>query len=280
MARTITQIKAGMTADFMANETLAGYYGYTVGDSFDTHFSTVSIESILFYIVAVGVWVLENLFDTLKSEVDADLSARLTHNRQWYVNLAKAFQFGDALNNNTGSYDVIDTTKQVVDYAAVDEIAGKLFLKVAKEGVDNLEALSSAELTAFNTYISKTKDAGVVVNIISQEGDQLRLVIDVFYDPMVLGADGVLLTGTEEPVKDTLQQFIQGLPFNGEFQIVKLVDALQATEGVVIPTVLSAESKYAANDWATIDAKVKPYAGYLTIDDEDLTINYRPYDAD
>lgn len=281
MARTIADIKAGMAKEFMDNETLAAYYGFTPGESFAAHFSTVSIESLLFYIVAAGVWLLESLFDQLRIDVDAQLSQRLTHNRQWYVALAKQFQWGHEINENTGAYDAIDTDAQIVANAAVEEVAGKLIMKVAKRADDALEPLGVAELDVFRTYISRVKDAGVAVNIISQQGDNLSLVIDIYYDPLVLDGEGQLLIDPNtKPVPATIRNFIQNLPFNGEFQLVKLVDALQITEGVVIPEILSAESRYMANDWETIIAKVKPYAGYMTINDDNLTVNYKPYDAD
>lgn len=268
-----------MTADFMANETIAGFYGFAVGAGFDTVFSKVSLESILFYVVASAIYIMESLFDTLKSDVDTALNQRLTHNRQWYVNIARAFQFGDALNNDTGEYATIDESKMVVAFAAVDEVNGQLIIKVASEAAGELAPLTTPQLTGFETYIQKKKDAGVKVTTISANGDALRLVVDIMYDPMVLGVDGQLLSGGGEPVKDTIRSFIKHLPFNGEFKTMSLVDALQVTEGVVIPTINSAESKYAANDFQTIDARVKPYAGYLVIADENLTINYRPYDA-
>ncbi len=269
-----------MTSDFMSNETIAGYYGFAAGAEFSSVFSMVSLESILFYIVASAIFVVESLFDLLKSDVDTSLAQRLVHNRQWYVNLARAFQFGDGINPDTGNYDETDEAKQVVDYAAVDEIAGQLFLKVATSEGENLAPLDASELTAFTTYINKVKDAGVKITVISDAGDDLRLSVDIMYDPMVLDENGLLLEGGGEPVKDTIMSFIKSLPFNGEFQVVALVDALQETEGVVIPTVLSAESKYAANDWQNIDARVKPNAGYMVIDEANLTINYRPYDVD
>ncbi len=279
MARTIIEIKDGICLDFMANDTMATYYGFVAGDSFDSKFSKVSFESILFYILASAIFVLESLFDSLRTYVDAALSQRLTHNRQWYANLAKAFQFSDAINPDTGQYDTLDESKQVVDYAAVDEINGKLFLKVARVEAGELDALSPEQLIGFETYIQTTKDAGVVVNVISTEGDDLRLVIDIWYDPMVLYANGEAADGSVEPAKETVKSYIKNLPFNGEFRIMALEDALQITKGVVIPNTLSAESKYSANDWSVIDAKVKPNAGYMVVKDENLTINYRAYDG-
>ncbi|MCT4644382.1 MAG: hypothetical protein N4A74_05285 [Carboxylicivirga sp.] len=279
MARTVTEIKAGITTDFMSNETMASYYGFAVGDDFDSKFAKVSFESILFYILASAIFVLESLYDTLKAYVDAALNARLTHNRQWYVDLARAFQYGDTINPLTGKYDVVDESKQLIDYAAVDEINGVLFIKVARLVNGELAPLSAEQITAFTAYIKATKDAGVVVNNISEEGDDARLVIDIWYDAQVLNADGTAIDGSGEPAKETVQNYLKNLPFNGEFTILALEDALQVTSGVVLPNTLSAESKYANNDWSVIDAKVKPYAGYMVVKDENLTLNYRAYDG-
>jgi len=117
----------------------------------------------------------------------------------------------------------------------------------------------------------------VKVEIVSSVGDDLRLVVDIYYDPMVLDGEGRLRKEpSRKPVEETINKFITSLPFNGEFIPVKLQDALQETEGVAIPEILSIESKYAANDWATIQGKVVPNAGYLKIEPENLTLNYKP----
>lgn len=279
MARTITEIKSGITTDFMANETMATYYGFAVGDGFDAKFSSVSFESILFYILASAIFIVESLYDQLKGIVEAALNSRLTHGSAWYVSLGLAFQYGDSINPLTGKYDVIDESKQIVKYCAVDEIAGKLYMKVAQLVGDELAPLTAEQLTAFIQYIQKTKDLGVVVNTISTVGDDLRLVIDIWYDPMVLNADGSALDGSGKLAEETVKTYITNLPFNGEFTVLALEDALQETSGVVLPNTLSAESKYADNDWELIDAKVKPNAGYMVVQEDDLIINYRPYDG-
>ena len=295
MARSIATIKAGMASEFMGNETVAGFYGFAAGADFASTFSPVSLESILFYIVASAIFTLESMFDTLKAYVDAALNARLTHNRQWIADRAKEFQYGDAISLQTGKYDVIDASKRVVSYASCDQIADSLYVKIAAVSGDTLAPLSAGQVAAFEQYMSKVMDAGVVGYTISDAGDKLRLVLDIYYDPMVMDVEGNLLDGGGSPVGDTVRSYIKSLPFNSEFTIVALTDALQATRGVAIPTVLSAESKYATNEWSVIDARVKPHAGYLVIDrgdrivipgtgnnvvvEGDLTVTYRPYDV-
>ena len=48
--RTIKEIKASMTADFLADATIREMYGLEVGDRFEDKFSTVSLENIMFSI--------------------------------------------------------------------------------------------------------------------------------------------------------------------------------------------------------------------------------------
>jgi len=71
MARSIADIKKEMTGYFIANETVIGLYGLDRSKSFEDQFSKVSLESILFYVVAVAIWSLEVLFDTHKTEISS-----------------------------------------------------------------------------------------------------------------------------------------------------------------------------------------------------------------
>lgn len=50
----------------MAESAVRDKYGFTSSDTFEGRFSKVSIEGLLFYVVAFGIWVLEKLFDTHK----------------------------------------------------------------------------------------------------------------------------------------------------------------------------------------------------------------------
>lgn len=264
----------------MANETLASYYGFTPGETFEDTFSPVSFEGILFYIIASAIYVVEALMDVLRENVDGELDSRLVPGRPFWRDLALAFQYGDAFNEETGKYDVVDETKRIISFAAVEEpSSGGIILKVARLVDGVLLPLDSLQFAAFSEYVKLAKPMGVKVTIISIEGDDFRAVVDIYYDPLVLDANGNRLDGTGTPVPDTISVFAKKLPFNSEFVIASLVDALQATYGVKIPTILSAESKYLNNDWKVIDARVKPYAGYLNVKIENLTINYRPYDV-
>jgi len=270
MARTISEIQQGMVDTIQADDVLKVRLTST---------SKTAMWRLQTYVVAVAIWLLEVLFDNHVSEVNNILATQLTHNLYWYSNKAKEFQYGFGLVPDTDTYATIDESAQIVTHASVDEINGTLFMKVAKDVDGQLQPLSTAapdELTPFTQYVARFKDAGVKVVVVSVVGDSLRLVMDIYYDPLIINADGTLIIDpSRKPAEDTIRAFITKLPFNGEFIPESMVDALQATGGIDIPTILSVETKYAANDWQSVQGKVVPNAGYLTIVPEDLTLNYK-----
>lgn len=270
MARTVTAIQQEIINNVQGNEVLSEKLTST---------SKTAIWRLTAYVVAVAIWALEKLFDAHTAEVSAAIANKRPQTLPWYADMAKRFQYGYALPRDTDIYPVIDESAMIVAQASVTEAAGKLRMKVAKKSGDTLAPLSTAnpdELTPFTDYVGRWKGGGVVVNIISAVGDDLRLVMDIWYDPLVLDATGkLLIDGTTEPAKEAIKQFITSLDFDGEFVPALLVDALQATVGIDIPVITSCETKFAENDWSIVDGKVIPNAGYLTIADENLTINYR-----
>ncbi len=64
MARSIAEIKKTMTDGFVTNEEAKARYGLDTSKTFDEQFSKVSIESILYYVVASAIYILEVLSDT------------------------------------------------------------------------------------------------------------------------------------------------------------------------------------------------------------------------
>ena len=97
MGRTKTQIKAEMTNSFMQNPTLAAKYEFVLGSSFDLQFSLMSLENIIFEIVAFVHFLIEKLFDTHKKELNEIIEAKMPHRPSWYRTKAKAFQYGHDL---------------------------------------------------------------------------------------------------------------------------------------------------------------------------------------
>lgn len=269
MARSVDTIHTSMMSRIAGDATLNERLSST---------SQTAIYRMLCYVVAIAIWMHEVLFDEHSAEVATRIANERYGGLPWYADMAKRFQYGHPLIQDTDQYATVDTVSQIIKHAKVDEIGGNLFLKVAKDVNGELTYLDGNEMTAFVEYIKQIKVGGVNITIISSTGDDLRMSYDVWYDPLVLDEHGIMLDGSgREPAKETVRAFIKSLPFNGHFIPTKLTDAMQTADGVKIPVLLSAESRNGINDFAVIDGYVVPRAGYLTVTDENLTFNYKPY---
>lgn len=287
MARTISEIKKQMTDSFIGDPEIIARYELTVGNSFEQEFSAVSIESILFGIVAFCIWTLEKLFDIHLTAVKDYIAAMKPHSKRWYETMSLRYQHGyglpqDEINyDNTGLTDEDILASKVVAYASCADRPGGIVLKTARNVGGELQPLSTEQHDGYKSYIHLVKDAGVKIWYINAEADWLKLVINVYYDPLVLNAQGKLITdGTTEPARDAIYAFLKEQPFNGLFVPTFLVDRLQAAKGVGVPSLELCQSKYAAFDYENVPALgVRPYAGYLKIPSGNLTINYYPMEV-
>lgn len=248
--------------------------------------SRTGIFNLIAYIVAASIWTLENLFDFHKTEVNETIATKTPHRLRWYRDKALGFQYGQNLKADSEIYENIGLSpaqiqaQKIVTQAAVTEIDGRLRIKVAK-GI-NLTELTAPELLSFANYISKIKDAGVKIICDSLPPDDLKLIIDIWYNPLVLLPNGQRIdAASNNPVKDAIKAYLKNLPFNGEYANTKLADALQAVDGVVYPHILSAQAKYGLFPYTEIDEKYIPDAGYLRLPpDSDLVnyiVNFRAY---
>jgi len=286
MARSIETIKEEIIKAIMNEEVLVNVLKLDTSIPFKKQTSRSNLIGFMAYAVAVAIFTLEKLFDQFKTDVDSIVSELKPHSLRWYNEKIKAFQKGYTLPYGNDTYEIIDESDdvQIIKFSSVDEVSGKLLMKVAKTD-DSLNPipLSNEELDTFKIYMSNIKDAGVPLNIKSLPGDCLRLSLDIYYDPLVLNDSGGRLDGQDDaPIQKTVRNFIKNLPFNGVFIVAHLVDALQATEGVKIPKIISCETKYDNVPYSLVNAFCKPDAGYLKLIDEEsekenLEINWIPY---
>lgn len=267
MARTIAAIQQEMFDSIAANENLAGL----------TSTSKVSIWRLMIFIVAFSIWVLENLFDTHKKEVDDIIEAKMPHRPSWYRTKAKAFQHGFALIPDTDNYDNTGFTPEqiedskVIKYAAVTQSAGQILIKIATEVNGVLSPIPPEVKAAFDAYILEIADCGVKYIVVNHLPDILLLNLQLFRDPLVLDFTGMSILNGNYPVRDAINEYMKELPFNGELVLAHFIDKLQKAEGVVIPHLVNAESQ--AIDINTnqyldaepINVKTVPVSGYFTI---------------
>lgn len=280
MARTIAEIKKEMTDYFVRNETIQALYELDPEKSFEDQFSKISLESILFYVVAVSVWALEKLFDRHRQEVTELISELKPHSLRWYANKAKAFQFGKSLVPDTDQYDNTGLTdeqirkQQVVKYSAVTEKAAIVYVKVATGSEGARTPLSPEQEAALEAYFKEVKDAGVKLNVVNLPADEFNVDIDIYYDPQVFDENLNRLDGTGKLVHDTIASFVENLPFNGEYRNSALINTLTELDGVVL-----VELKQSTANGQTINAKCVPESGYFRVDKESLGINAVVYET-
>ena len=237
MARTIAEIKQTMTDAFMADAHIREQYGLTEGSTFAGSFSPVSLESILFFIVAACCHVMEALFDRHREDVDDKISRAVVASMPWYYKIARQFQYGDALVFDDATsqfrYPAIDESKQLVRYVAVRDRGTSIQILASADKDGAPEPLSNDVLTAFKQYMNRVKIAGVVLNIRSLPADSIQIRATVQVDPLIIATTGARNSDGSRPVEAAINAYLRGITYGGTFNKTKLVDAIQGVEGVV-----------------------------------------------
>ncbi len=285
--RSIREIKTEITTRFMDNATLSTAYGFSKGSDFEIEFSLLSIENILFDVLAYSIFTLQKLFNQHTIEVTKQIYEQKIGSLRWYRNKALDFQYGfdlipdsDKFNNGTATEDQISESK-IVKYSAVTEAIdeARVIVKIAGESNNILSPIDTDQQAAFEAYINEIRFAGTIVTVINFRPDRLYLNINIHRDPLVLLPDGTSKLNGNRPVEEALLEYMKELPFNGELILQNLVDKLQLVEGVKIIQVISVQSSWIdaeTNDYGVpepINVKKIPESGYFEIVNFN-TINY------
>lgn len=275
MARTIAEIQTEIISSIQSNQTLSGINSTSVS----------AIWRLLAYVVAVAMATQENLWDLFRADISAEIELLKPHTARWYQNKALNYLHGFDLIEGDDEYDTEGIDKAVVDAAKVVKAAaavennGSLIIKVNAEFGGDLIPLSVEQYDGFSAYIAEIKDAGVPIQVLSFLADKMVLEVDVYYDPLILAADGSRLDGSsDEPVKDVISDFLENLPFDGVFVKAHLTDALQEIDGVFVPIMRSVQAtRFDSSIFQEIDLKYNPYSGFIRIyNDVDCVLNYIP----
>ena len=272
MARTINEIEGEMVVLKEATPELDGL----------TSNSRVSVWRLIFNICATGIKIVEDLFDVHKQIVALAALNAIAGTRAWYAAETLLYQFGDELvyNSETGNfgYQIIDPDKRVVKLAASqDDSTGRVFVKAAKINASTgiAEPLSGSELAGLTGYWGQKKFAGTNLTVISELPDLIHVNWRIDYDPNVLNGNGELLAEpTIKPVEDAINKFFVDFGvtnFAGIFQIVDLIIAIQAVDGVVnnapvIVDVTKNDGSGFVDVLATDDNRYDSVAGYIIVD--------------
>lgn len=285
MSRSIAEIKKEMTDAFMADETLHLKYGFDNTKSFESQFSKVSLESIILYIVACSIWVLETLFDKHQEEV-SDTIAKRAHTLAWYREKAFAFQMDCDLREDIAEYDNSNLTDEQIESSKIVakcscEQSGTTFPTILIKAVTEQGAMTEDQLTKFTAYISEIADAGMKVSVVSQNPDKLGLSITIMYDPLICDAEGNV-ANVGKSVEDYINDYLSSLEYNGKFYPNMLERYLMSCEGVKVANVTDGYVKAENDAVKSIANKMSdtPVSGAYVFDnsiESSLHLTYIPF---
>lgn len=284
--------------------------------------SKTSIWRLWINIVATAIWVHEKIV-----EKNALISRPHTLNwyREQALNfhygssldpnsskeMSLVWKEGSYQFDTTGLTDTEIEDSKIIKHCAVSEIdletvlnpdkeiheifsdyfhnkVGVVFIKVAtiKDGkISRIDVPN--ELFAFKEYIAKIKDAGNQVYITSDQGDNLKLKLNIYIDPLSIFINpkdieyyqskisnkpltsqeqkelddyefdskngSLILNNTVFPVLDAVNDHLKNIEFNGAFVKTFLVDAIQKAQGVKIPILNKVETAWAKNPNDKVD---------------------------
>ena len=287
MARTLEEIQDSILLKKKETESLSALEIVTTresdGISGVNSNSKVAIWRLWVFIQAFSIWMHERIFDAHKIEITELIALNKIHTARWYRGEALKFQFGFELQEN-GTYnnegvEVSDLLNSlIISQASVEEIAGRLKIKVAKTSDSNiLEPLSTSEIFAFKQYMELIKDAGTRLEIISRPPDDIKVNLDIYFDPLVLDGNGTRLDGSNNiPVVESIQNFLYNLEFNGEFLTDNFEKAIRNVQGVELVGLNNIEARFGNNPYENVDEIYVSDSGYMVLNLEDTVINYIP----
>lgn len=236
-----------------------------------TSTSKTAIWLKIFWVVSYVAWLLEQLFEQFKIDVQEVVEAGAVGTGKWYKRETLKFQYGDPLvwdeNQFKYVYAEIDESKQIISQVAVSYSGDQVRLKLAKGEDGALEPLNATEINALNAYWKINKVAGTSIGVVSQVADDLLLEVDIIYDPLILNADGVLLAdGATKPVEEAINSYVSNIEFDGRLWENKLEDAIQGASGVVNVNIISIKAKNGATPYNSYPNYYDSSAGYLALD--------------
>ena len=257
MARTVNEIYQDLLTEKDNNPVLSAAL---------TSVSTTALFNLFLFVFATATHTLEVLWDLVNPVLVSDAQKLQVGTAEWYVDKAKEYRIGDQLivDPITRQVEYPDTATgdQIIARAAISGVGAQQVLKVAKENNSIAEPLTALELNAFSSYIDRLQVAGVKIEVVSIDADLLKLIGDVYYDGTF---DQVVVQANVETAINTFLS--SDLPFDARLLKNKLIDVVQAVEGVLDFDIDSLEGKNINSQYAEIDRVYLPLSGYFKIDD-------------
>jgi len=228
--------------------------------------SKVAIWRLWAYIQAAAIYAHEVLWEIFKTEVNDAAAAANAGTARWYRDRILEFQYGDTLTYemSTGKYrySPINLANRIVAQSAVVEgNNGVVLFKAAKSNAGSLSGLSTPEQDSLTSYLKKIRFAGTRFNLLSGDGDLIRINATIYFD-----ATRTIGTVQTEVVA-AIKAYVEGLPFNGEFLLSKLVDVIQSVTGIQDVVIHDVKTRRTTGDsYLAIERIHIPVFGYYRFD--------------
>lgn len=279
MAKTLNEIQEIILSKIAASPNLSALEVLTDDEKASlsnlTSTSKVSVWRLFVFCIACAWLAFEQLMDAFKALIEALVSRNRPHGLGWYKNLALAFQYGDELNEDD-EYDIIDSSKQIIKQVACVDGDRTIFFKIATLNGSELVKLSDVnQVNAFTAYMEKMRDAGTRIEIINEDADLLKIELEYYYDALLIKNDGTTITTGVNVVEKAINDYLKSLDFNGEFDLNKMTDYLQAAIGYKSLKINYVGFKAAlATSYTQITRAYQPLSGYMKIDLPELNVTY------
>jgi hypothetical protein len=192
--------------------------------------SKVGVFNLIAFVIAWAINFHEQLWDNFKTELEDIADTAVPGTPAWLKEQVDKFQYSATTPQVVQLIDLVpqyteeDDDLRIITRSAVTESGnGRITVKVAKS--DPPEPLSNDEKTALESYLDVIRFAGTQITILTQDSDKLYVNAEVFYN-------GQYVSSIQTDVEDAITTYLETLPFDGVVKISKLVDAIQAVEGV------------------------------------------------
>lgn len=225
--------------------------------------SAVAEHRLWAWVTAFCMAKFDDLVDLAKAYILEIADRAKPQTERWYAQKLDEFQYGDALvyPNNVPVYDSMNISKRIIKRRAVTSVGGILTFKVAGEGSNVLRAMNTAELNAIDAYIHEIIAPGTNWQLISLNKDTVKVNGNVHFNGQYLETD------IRQRVEASISTYFSTIPFNGTLEYQKLIDAIQAVEGVEDVEIFSMEARNGSGPYQTFTRVWPTVSGWVLEDD-------------
>ncbi len=276
--RTIGEIFESLLLEKQTLSTLNGLLpdGITDENSLISALSNGKVADwvLWLYNMAVSTNITDIAISTALSDIDSIIANQKIPTDLWFINIAKAFQYGDTVVINPETYQVgystIIEANQIIGSCTTNNVSNKLVLKVRRKDTD---ILSVEEKTAFEGYLFKSKPAGTQLLVENFPADKVTLNMTILYQA------NLDLTTIQGDVESTIDSYLNNIEFDSKFLTSSMINKLQELDGIIDPRLDSASAIDSLGVTVSFTHEYLSNAGYMVVNPTtplSTTITYIP----